>query len=155
MGGTGARCCGTAPIATAGANETSRGLQRKSAALLEFPHMIHGQLEYIGLLQARYMLALLLQALDHQILEIVQALVDARPSLALEQRLHHLAVLIRLGHLHDHVVSRSTFTICAHGCDLFFLFFIFWIFLILVFGFYSDARASRLAFRSTGGTFMK
>ncbi len=54
----------------------------------------HRQLEDVGLLQLGDGLALGLQRIDHEVFQLVQALVDPGPPLPLQQGLHHLAVLV-------------------------------------------------------------
>lgn len=81
--------------------------------------MMHGQLQYVGLLELRQCLLILqrnasydlvcfyycalcctyqVHQLHDEFFQLFQAPVDARPSLALQQRLHYLAILIRSGH---------------------------------------------------------
>lgn len=60
--------------------------------------MTYRQLEDVRLLQLGHVLALGLQRGHHQVLQLVQAAIDAGASLALQHRLHHLAVLIGARH---------------------------------------------------------
>lgn len=65
---------------------------------LELPEMPHGKLEDVSLLQLRDALPVLLEGGHHQVLQLIQAPVDPRPSLSLEQRLDHVAILVGSGH---------------------------------------------------------
>jgi len=65
--------------------------------LLQLAEMLHCDFQNVGLLELG--IPRLGNALGHQILQLVQALVDPGTTLPLQQRLHHLAVLIGLGHL--------------------------------------------------------
>lgn len=60
----------------------------------ELVKMTNGQFQNIGFLQFCDVLALRLESTDHQLLEFVEAAIDASASLALEHRLHHFAILI-------------------------------------------------------------
>lgn len=56
--------------------------------------MTNGQFQNISLLQLGHVLALRLESADHQLLEFIEAAIDASASLALEHRFHHFAILI-------------------------------------------------------------
>lgn len=56
------------------------------------------QFQYIGFLQLGDVLALGLKGGDHQLLELVEAPVDAGSALPLQHGLHHLPVLVGAGH---------------------------------------------------------
>ena len=78
--------------ARAGSSEAER------AVSLELPEMPHSELEDVSLLQLRDALPVLLKGGHHQVLQLVQAPVDPCPSLSLEQRLDHVAILVGSGH---------------------------------------------------------
>ena len=61
---------------------------------LEVAQMAHGDLEHVRLLQPLHPLPAVAPSCLHQVLELLQAGVDPRPSLPLQQRLHHLPVLV-------------------------------------------------------------
>ena len=64
----------------------------KSVLRLEFPEVLHSQLEDVSLLQLLSVLSLglRLKGSDHEIFELIQATVDASSSLSLKQGFHHL-----------------------------------------------------------------
>ena len=65
---------------------------------LELLHVADSELKDIGLFQLGDGLPLRLKSIDHEILELIQALVDPGPPLPLQERLHHLPVLVRPRH---------------------------------------------------------
>lgn len=82
-----------------GIDDRVGGQSLLAAQLVEVAHC---QLEDVGLLQLGHVLAFGLQSCDHQVLELVQATIDAGTTLALQHRLHHFAVLVGAGDgLHD------------------------------------------------------
>lgn len=70
---------------------------RKLALAAQRVEMVHGELQDVRLFQLGDVFAFGLQSGDHQLLEFVQAAVDASAPLALEHRLHDFAVLVRPG----------------------------------------------------------
>lgn len=83
------------------------GTNGELVTALQFLEMRHRQLQYVSLLQLGDGLPFGLECSHHQVLEFVQALVDARPSLAFQHGLHHLAVLVGAGqrlHFTSHLV---------------------------------------------------
>lgn len=74
------------------------GIGEETLLALEFLKMSHGDLQNVGLFQLGDVLLVHGQGGDHQLLELVQAPVDAGPTFPFQQRLHHLAVLHGLGH---------------------------------------------------------
>ena len=72
--------------------------EAKRAVSLQLPEMPHSELEDVSLLQLRDALPVLLKGGHHQVLQLVQAPVDPRPSLSLQQRLDHVAILVGSGH---------------------------------------------------------
>jgi len=67
-------------------------VRRETLLTLELVQMTHRQLQDIRLLQLRHVLAVTGQRGHHQILELVQATVDARSTFALQHRFHHLRI---------------------------------------------------------------
>ena len=64
---------------------------------LQLPQVLHCELQHVSLLQLADALPLGLQREHHQVLQLVQAAVDAGAPLPLDQGLHHFSVLVSLG----------------------------------------------------------
>lgn len=73
------------------------GVGGQALLAAQLVEVAHCQLKDVGLLQLGHVLALGLQSCDHQVLELVQATIDASTALALQHRLHHFAVLVGAG----------------------------------------------------------
>ena len=71
--------------------------QAQPLGLVELVQVAHGELQYVRLLQLGDVLALRLQRHRHNVLQLVQAGVDAGPPLPLQQRLGDLLVAHGLG----------------------------------------------------------
>ena len=86
--------------------DVKSGVGLKHLLALELLEVANGQFQNVGFLQLGDGFTLRLKCGNHQVLEIVQTLVNSCSSTALEQRLHHFAVLVgaRHGGLVDHVV---------------------------------------------------
>ena len=65
---------------------------------LELLEVADGELKDVGLLKLGDGFSLMLESMYHEILEVVQALVDPCPPLPLQQGFHDLPVLVRPGH---------------------------------------------------------
>jgi len=79
---------------------------------LQLLEVADGQFEDVGLLQSGDGLALGLEGEDHEVAEVVEALVDAGPTLLFDEGLHHLAVLEAAGHFQIHFeLERSFFCV--------------------------------------------
>ena len=65
---------------------------------LQLPQVSHRQLQHVSLLQLGDAFSLSLQSEDHEILEFIKTGINSSSSLPLQQRFHHLPVLIRPGH---------------------------------------------------------
>ena len=76
------------------------GLQHPLA--LQLLKMADGQFEDVGLFEAGDGLAFGLEGEDHQVAEVLEALVDAGSALPLDEGLHDLAVLVAAAHLNFH-----------------------------------------------------
>ena len=72
---------------------------------LEVAQMAHGDLEHVRLLQPLHPLPAVAPSCLHQVLELLQAGVDPRPPLPLQERLGDLLVLVGPGH--GHVLPRA------------------------------------------------
>jgi len=97
---------GAGGVAGAESVDVESGVGLKHLLTLQLLEVSDGQLEDVGLLQLGDGLAFGLESGDHQVLEVVQALVDPGSSSPLEERLHHFPVLVgaRHGGLVDQVV---------------------------------------------------
>ncbi len=76
------------------------GVGLQHALLLQLLQVLDSELEDVCFLQLGDGLSVGLQSKDHEIFELVQALVDPRSPLTLQQRLHHLPILVRPRHGH-------------------------------------------------------
>ena len=65
---------------------------------LQLPQVLHGQLQHISLLKLWDALSLRLKCVNHQILQLIKAVVDPCSSLSLNQWLHNFSVLVSFGH---------------------------------------------------------
>uniref|UniRef100_A0A2S2R9D0 Uncharacterized protein n=1 Tax=Sipha flava TaxID=143950 RepID=A0A2S2R9D0_9HEMI len=66
------------------------GPDAERVVLLQFVQVAHRQLQYVGLLQLAHVLTLGLQRHHHQVLEFVQAPVDASAAFPFQKRFHNL-----------------------------------------------------------------
>ena len=69
-------------------------VQWQAALTAELVKVANGQFQNIGFLQFCNIFSFRLKSADHQLLEFVEAAVDASAPFALKHRLHHFAVLI-------------------------------------------------------------
>ena len=65
---------------------------------LQLPQVSHSQLQHVSFLQLGDAFSLCLQSEHHEILEFIKTGINPCSSLSLQERFHHLPVLIRPGH---------------------------------------------------------
>lgn len=70
------------------------GIGGQTLLAAQFVQVPDCQLEDVCLLQLGHVLAFGLQSCDHEVLELIQATIDARTTLPLQHRLHHFTVLV-------------------------------------------------------------
>lgn len=93
-----------------------RRVERQAALAAKFVQMTNCQLQNISFLQFGDVLALRLKGADHQLLEFIEAAVDASAAFALEHRLHHFAVLVSARDGLRAVVCERVSDLVRHDC---------------------------------------
>ena len=89
---------GTLGVASSEPVHVQGGVHCQHLLSLQLSQVLHGQLKHIGLLQLADALSLGLQGEHHQVLQLVQAVVDPGSPLPLDERLHNFSVLVSLRH---------------------------------------------------------
>ena len=89
---------GTLGVAGSEPVHVQGGVHCQHLLSLQLSQVLHGQLKHIGLLQLADALSLGLQGEHHQVLQLVQAVVDPGSPLPLDERLDNFSVFLRAGH---------------------------------------------------------